>query len=134
MDDHGSHNVTLNRGNRYHPQVIRTPQHNSTEHNDTEESQIRQQRSRFSIDSNIHPRYASTDNDSATSAQTTQIIPSTLLEQQAPTLTASTKVAYDAFILAYEAYIMKGGVQLFKDRISPQAKNGYRTRISNLNN
>jgi hypothetical protein len=27
---------------------------------------------------------------------------------------------------------MKGGVQLFKDRISPQAKNGYRNRIPNI--
>lgn len=104
MDDPDTNNITLNRGARYHPQVIRTPQHNrSTDQSDIHESSLRQQRSqsRFSMDSNINPRFASTEHESATSAQTIPIIPSTLLEQQAPTLNASTKVAYDVPICTY---------------------------------
>ena len=126
------------QGTRYLSHIQRTPQQRHTDH-DTEETSARQPQSashrstsRFSIDSNINPRLASNDSASDNSPPI-PIIPSTLLEQQAPTLTTSTKVAYDAFLIAYEAYVMKGGVQLFKDRISPQAKNGYRSRIPNIN-
>lgn len=145
MDPDGSNHVNTNRGsgnqgtryaNRHQSQLLRTPQ-NRTD-NDDQESSARQHQStnlrshsRFSIDSNIHPRLASHDSASEHSTPTPPI-PLTLLEQQAPTLTASTKVAYDAFVILYAAYVMKGGVQLFKDRISPQAKNGYRTRIKQI--
>jgi hypothetical protein len=138
MDDQDTHHVnttrgTGNPGTRYQSQLLRTPQHRPTDHDVPQyQSASHRTNSRFSIDSNINPRIASNERDPGTSHQTSTIIPSTLLETQAPTLTASTKVAYDAFIIAYEAYIMKGGVQLFKDRISPQAKNGYRNRIPNI--